>query len=128
MHSEVKTFGGWPGMQKGCREATSLQEKHQGRTDILPKVQGLLRTKGEKDERYHQFCVLPTIKHPDTIHVWGLARLAHNCVYEHVNKLRKPTKPFQKQLLLTIQEQFGDKQFLFKHDGARCRKAELQRS
>ncbi|CAB1459446.1 unnamed protein product [Pleuronectes platessa] len=36
-HSEAKTFGGWPGVKKGSKEATSLQEKHQGQTDILPK-------------------------------------------------------------------------------------------
>ncbi len=41
MHSEVKTFGGWPGVKKGSKEATSLQEKHQGKTDILQKVQRL---------------------------------------------------------------------------------------
>ena len=35
------TFGGWPGVKKGSKEATSLQEKHQGQTDILQKVQGL---------------------------------------------------------------------------------------
>ena len=22
-------------------------------------------------ERYHQSCVMPTVKHPETIHVWG---------------------------------------------------------
>ena len=42
-HSEAKTFGGWPGVKKGSKEATSLQEKHQGQTDILQKVQGLDR-------------------------------------------------------------------------------------
>ena len=41
-HSEAKTFGGWPGVKKGRKEATSPQEKHQGQTDILQKVQGLV--------------------------------------------------------------------------------------
>ena len=40
-HSEEKTFGGWPGVRMGSKEATSLQEKYQGQTDILQKVQGL---------------------------------------------------------------------------------------
>jgi hypothetical protein len=40
-HGEAKTFGGWPGVKKGSKEATSFQEKHQGQTDILQKVQGL---------------------------------------------------------------------------------------
>ena len=41
MHSEAKTFGGCPGVKKGSKEATSLQDKHQGQTDILQRVQGL---------------------------------------------------------------------------------------
>lgn len=42
MHSEAKTFGGWDGLvMKGSKEATSHQEKRQGQTDFLPKVQGL---------------------------------------------------------------------------------------
>ena len=40
-HSEANTFGGWPGVKKGSKEATSLQEKHQGQTGILQKAQGL---------------------------------------------------------------------------------------
>ena len=39
-HSEAKTFGGWPGVKKGSKEATSLQQKHQGQTDILQKDWG----------------------------------------------------------------------------------------
>jgi hypothetical protein len=31
----VKTFGGWPGVKKGSKDATSLQEKHQGLVIIL---------------------------------------------------------------------------------------------
>ncbi|KAG2470479.1 UBP8 hydrolase, partial [Polypterus senegalus] len=37
MHSEAKTIAGWPGVKKGSKEAISLQEKHQGQTDILQK-------------------------------------------------------------------------------------------
>ena len=36
-----KRLGGWPGVKKGSKEVTSLQEKHQGQTNILEKVQGL---------------------------------------------------------------------------------------
>ncbi|ROL53470.1 hypothetical protein DPX16_20009 [Anabarilius grahami] len=45
-HSEAKTFGRWPGVKKGSKEATSLQKKHQGQIDLLQKciVNGLLRT------------------------------------------------------------------------------------
>ena len=37
----VRAFGGWPVVKKGSKEATSLQEKHQGQTDIQQKLQGL---------------------------------------------------------------------------------------
>ena len=37
-HSEVKTFRHRPCVKKGSKEATSLQEKHQGRTQILQEV------------------------------------------------------------------------------------------
>uniref|UniRef100_A0AAZ3R706 Uncharacterized protein n=1 Tax=Oncorhynchus tshawytscha TaxID=74940 RepID=A0AAZ3R706_ONCTS len=53
-HSEVKTFGGWPGVKKGSKEAI--------RKKLVRRRQG---------ERYHQSCVIPTVKHPETIHVWG---------------------------------------------------------
>ncbi len=39
--SEAKTFGGWPGVKKASKEATYHQEKHQGKIDILQKVQRL---------------------------------------------------------------------------------------
>ncbi|XP_058624165.1 activin receptor type-1B-like, partial [Onychostoma macrolepis] len=41
VHSEPRTFGGWLGVKKGSKEATFLQEKHQGQIDILQKVQEL---------------------------------------------------------------------------------------
>ena len=40
-HSEAKTFGQRPGVKKGSKEATSLQEKHQGKTEIQQEAQGL---------------------------------------------------------------------------------------
>ena len=45
-HIEAKTFGGWPGVKKGSKEATSLQEKHQGQTEGTAEGTGigLLRT------------------------------------------------------------------------------------
>uniref|UniRef100_A0A673ZNA5 Tc1-like transposase DDE domain-containing protein n=1 Tax=Salmo trutta TaxID=8032 RepID=A0A673ZNA5_SALTR len=81
-------------------------------------------------ERYHQSCVMPTVKHPETIHVWGcfsakgvgsLTILPMNTAmnkewYQHI---------LRKQLLPTIQEQFGDEQCLFQHDGAPCHKAKV---
>uniref|UniRef100_A0A674DL94 Transposase Tc1-like domain-containing protein n=1 Tax=Salmo trutta TaxID=8032 RepID=A0A674DL94_SALTR len=81
-------------------------------------------------ERYHQSCVMPTVKHPETIHVWGcfsakgvgsLTILPKNTAmnkewYQHI---------LREQLLPTIQEQFGDKQCLFQHDGEPCHKAKV---
>ncbi|CDQ70639.1 unnamed protein product [Oncorhynchus mykiss] len=77
---EAKTFGGWP----GSKEATSLREKHQGQTDILQKSFSLINhlsdclghlekklVRRRQGERYHQSCIMPTVKHPETIHVWG---------------------------------------------------------
>uniref|UniRef100_A0A8C8I487 Transposase n=1 Tax=Oncorhynchus tshawytscha TaxID=74940 RepID=A0A8C8I487_ONCTS len=81
-------------------------------------------------ERYHQSCVMPTVKHPEPVHVWGcfsakgvgsLSILSRNTAmnkewYQHI---------LQEQLLPTIQEQFGDEQCLFQHDGAPCHKAKM---
>jgi len=37
-HSEVKVLGQRLGVEKSSKEATFLQEKHQGKTDILQEV------------------------------------------------------------------------------------------
>uniref|UniRef100_A0A8C7T280 Tc1-like transposase DDE domain-containing protein n=1 Tax=Oncorhynchus mykiss TaxID=8022 RepID=A0A8C7T280_ONCMY len=81
-------------------------------------------------ERYHQSCAMPTVKHPETIHVWGcfsakgvgsLIILPKNTAmnkewYQHI---------LREQLLPTIQEEFGDEQCLFQYDGAPCHKAKV---
>uniref|UniRef100_A0AAZ3QF10 Tc1-like transposase DDE domain-containing protein n=1 Tax=Oncorhynchus tshawytscha TaxID=74940 RepID=A0AAZ3QF10_ONCTS len=81
-------------------------------------------------ERYHQSCVMPTVKHPETIYVWGcfsakgvgsLTNLPKNTA---MNKERYQHILLEK-LLLTIQEQFGDEQCLSQHDGAPCHKAKV---
>uniref|UniRef100_A0AAZ3P3Y7 Tc1-like transposase DDE domain-containing protein n=1 Tax=Oncorhynchus tshawytscha TaxID=74940 RepID=A0AAZ3P3Y7_ONCTS len=80
-------------------------------------------------ECYHQSCVMPTVKHPETIYVWGcfsakgvgsLTILPKNTAmnkewYQHILR----------ELLPTIQEQFGDKQCLSQHDGVPCHKAKV---
>ncbi|KAL7837210.1 hypothetical protein SRHO_G00269210 [Serrasalmus rhombeus] len=85
-----------------------------------------------RGERYHQSCLMPTVKHLETIHVWGcfsakgigsLAVLPKNTAMNkewYQNVLRE-------QLLPTVQEQFGDQQCLFQHDGAPCHKAKGER-
>ena len=81
-------------------------------------------------EHYHQSCVMPRVKHPETIHVWGcfsakgvgsLTILPKNTAmnkewYQHI---------LREQLLPTIQEQNGDEQCIFQHDGAPCHKAKV---
>lgn len=81
-------------------------------------------------ERYHQSCLMPTVKHPETIHVWGcfsvkgvgsLTILPKNTAMNkewYQNVLRE-------QLLPTIQGQFGNEECLFQHDGAPCHKAKV---
>uniref|UniRef100_A0AAZ3SMF3 Transposase n=1 Tax=Oncorhynchus tshawytscha TaxID=74940 RepID=A0AAZ3SMF3_ONCTS len=53
--------------------------------------------------RYHQSCVMSTVKHPETIHVWGCFS---------VKGVRS-------------KEQFGDEQCFFQHDVAPCHKAKV---
>ncbi|CAJ0924187.1 unnamed protein product [Ranitomeya imitator] len=83
-----------------------------------------------RGEHYHQSCLMPTVKHPETIHVWGcfsakgigsLTVLPKNTAmnkewYQNV---------LQEQLFPTVQEQFGAQQCLFQHDGAPCHKAKV---
>ena len=83
-----------------------------------------------KGDCYHESCVVPTVKHPETIHVWGcfstkgvgsLIILPKNTAmnkewYQNV---------LQERLLPTIHEQFGDDPCIFKHDGAPCHKARV---
>lgn len=83
-----------------------------------------------KGEHSHDSCVVPTVKHPETIHVWGcfsskgvgsLAVLPKNTV---MNKERYQNT-LQEQLLPTIQEHFGEDLCIFQHDGAPCHKAKV---
>ncbi|KTF75225.1 hypothetical protein cypCar_00031453 [Cyprinus carpio] len=155
MHSEAKTFGRQrPGVKKGSKEATSLQETHQGQTEILQEFKywtaedwckvifsneapfRLFGTSGKsiirrrKGERYHESYVVPTVRHPETIYVWGcfstkgvgsLIILPKNTAMNkewHQNIL-------QERLLPTIHEQFGDDLCIFQHDGAPCHKSRV---
>ncbi|CDQ85019.1 unnamed protein product [Oncorhynchus mykiss] len=95
-----------------------------------PKVYSYSEVLGQQGESYHQSCVMPTVKHPETIHVWGcfsakgvgsLTISPKNTAmnkewYQHI---------LREQLLPTIQEQFGDEQCLFQHVGAPCHKEKV---
>lgn len=76
-------------------------------------------------ERYHQSCVMPSFKPPDTIHACccfsakGVGSLPKNTAMNkewNQNILRVKHLP-------KIQQQFGDQQFLFQHGRAPCHKA-----
>ena len=81
-------------------------------------------------ERFHQSYVIPTVKNPYTVHVWGcfssqgtgaLTILPKNTAmnakwYQNVLK---------HHLLPTIQEQFPGKNCFFQHDGAPCHTAKI---
>ena len=68
-------------------------------------------------ELYHQSCVMPTVKHPDTIHVWGCFSAKG---VGSLTILPKNTAMNKEQLLPTIQEQC-----LNPPDGAPCHKAKV---
>lgn len=83
-----------------------------------------------KGERFHQSCVIPTVKHPDTVHVWGcfssrgigtLTILPKNTAMNakwYLNVLKD-------HLLPTIQEQSLGTNCFFQHDGAPCHTARM---
>uniref|UniRef100_A0A096LXB5 Paired domain-containing protein n=1 Tax=Poecilia formosa TaxID=48698 RepID=A0A096LXB5_POEFO len=94
-HCEAETIGARPELKEGSKEATSLQEKHHGQTDICKRYREwtaedwgkvifsdespfqLFGTSGKqlvrrrRGECYLRSCLMPTVKHPETIHVWG---------------------------------------------------------
>ncbi|CAJ0967905.1 unnamed protein product, partial [Ranitomeya imitator] len=83
-----------------------------------------------RGERYHQSCLMPTVKHPETIHVWGCfsaKRIGSLTVLPKNTAMNKEwyQNVLQEQLLPTVQEQFGAQQCLFQHDGAPCHKAKV---
>uniref|UniRef100_A0A9J8B0X6 Tc1-like transposase DDE domain-containing protein n=1 Tax=Cyprinus carpio carpio TaxID=630221 RepID=A0A9J8B0X6_CYPCA len=85
----------------------------------------VIRTKEDKD---NPSCYQRS--HPDTIHVWGcfsskgvgsLTILPKNTA---MNK-EWYQNTLQQQLLPTTQQQFGEEQCIFQHDGAPCHKAKV---
>ena len=66
---------------------------------------------------------MPTVKHRETIHVWGCisAKGVGSVVILPKNTAMNKEwyqRILREQLLPTLQEQFGDEQCLFQHDGA----------
>ena len=82
----------------------------------------------EKGERFHESCIAPTVKHPETIHVWGCFSsrgIGSLSVLPENTAMNKEwyQKVLQEHLLPTIQEHFGEDTCIFQHDGAPCHKA-----
>lgn len=78
--------------------AEKLPQKHQGQTGLFS-VWGIQKhdcTVKEKVECYHQSCIMPTVKHPGTIHVWGCfpSKRVNSqfCHEEHSLKIKNGTK------------------------------------
>ncbi|KTG03273.1 hypothetical protein cypCar_00046661 [Cyprinus carpio] len=95
--SEAKTFGRWPDVKKGSKEAFHFTPRKtvKDRMKFCRKYKDwtaedwckvifsdeapfrLFGTSGKsnvwrrKGECYHESCVVLTVKHPETIHVWG---------------------------------------------------------
>ena len=81
-------------------------------------------------ERFNKDCVIPTIKHPDTVHVWGcfsamgigaLKILPKNTAMNSVWY----KKVLEEELFPTIEKQFPNKNAIFQHDGAPCHNAKV---
>ena len=152
-HTEAKTFGQQPGVKKASKEA-SLQEKHQGQTEILQEVQGL------DSRRLVQSYFLWWSSLPTVWDIWKIdcsekkrwtlpwvlccanseASQDHPCVgllfnqgsgLSHISAPKPAMNKewyqnvLQERLLSKIHEQFGDDLCIFQHDGAPCHKARV---
>uniref|UniRef100_A0A8C1PF19 Transposase Tc1-like domain-containing protein n=1 Tax=Cyprinus carpio TaxID=7962 RepID=A0A8C1PF19_CYPCA len=83
-----------------------------------------------KGERYHESCVVPTVKHPETIHVCACFSIKGVGTLIIVPKITAMNKEWyqnilQERLPPTIHEQFGDDPCIFQHDEAPCHKAKV---
>lgn len=118
------------------REATSLQDHHEGQTAILQRVQGAacsglqprlflgsvpsLIVWGMWNRRAPPSVMRQsTAAHPKTAHLWGL--WAHS---QHTG-IKTRTRTSREQRPPITPKQSADKLCLFQHDGAPCHRAEL---
>ncbi|CDQ89216.1 unnamed protein product [Oncorhynchus mykiss] len=68
---------------------------------------------------------MPTVKDPETIHVCGCFSAKGVGSLTILPKNKAMNKEWYQHILPNIQEQFGDEQCLFQHDGAPCHKAKV---
>lgn len=62
----MRRLGHQPGVRKDTKEATCLQEKLPGRTEILQEVAGLFQNcVFWLENGYQEPCTMPTVKQPD---------------------------------------------------------------
>lgn len=83
-----------------------------------------------KIELYHQFCITPAVKYPETIHVWGCFSSRRVGLITTVPNDVTMNKEWyqnivQEQPLPTIKEKFGDGCF-FQYDGVPCHVAQAE--
>ena len=74
-------------------------------------------------ERYHMSCIVPTVKHPDTTHVWGCFSVKGTgslCILPKNTAMNAKwyREVLQNHLLPTIEQRFGEDPMVFQHDGA----------
>lgn len=83
-------------------------------------------------ERFNKDCVIPTVKHPATLHVWGcfsgkgtgaLTILPKNTAMN----AKWYVEVLNSHLLPTIADQFPNQEVIFQHDGAPCHNAKISK-
>lgn len=74
------------------------------------------RGRGERD---HQSCLMPTVKHPETNHVWGCFSV------KGVVSLTTLPKNTAMNLKNGTSQLLGDEECLFQHDGSPCHIAKV---
>ena len=79
-------------------------------------------------ERFNKDCVVPTVKHPETVHVWGCFSARGTGALQLLPKNTAMNgawyeKVLVEELLPTIDDQFPDLNCVFQHDGAPCHRA-----
>lgn len=91
---------------------------------------GGIRVRRRVGEKYQPQCLLPTMKHPETVNIWGcfsakgLGSLAVIPKNVRMNK-EWYLDVLEHHLIPTIEDQFGDSDCYFQDDGAPCHRAKV---
>ena len=90
--------------------------------------QGSIRVRRRKGERYKQECTVPTMKHPETVHVWGCFSMRGVGALKVLPKgtamnTKWYIETLENELIPTSHCQFPEDPFVFQDDGAPCHRA-----